>query len=516
MKKRVAKLATMGLSAAMVMGTAVPVLAANNEITDTRTFTISTKAGDTHSYDVYQILKGDLAGTKADGSDSGNKLSNIKAGQNYKGNTDEASVNAAVKDIVDTAKTAKTDSEKLSAMEKYVDLAGTPIASVTKDKSATVAPGYYLIKDKDTGSVGDYDSYTLYIVKVAGNTTIERKVGVPTVEKKVKETNDTKGTTSDWQGHGDYDIGDVIPFQLTGTIAANYDEYQTYKYSFNDTLSKGLTRCDAGKVTVKIDGVDVTKNFKVSEVANQKFTVSCDDLKTLTKTDGSKLVTKDSKVVVEYTATLNTVANGTVLGSAGNANTVTLTFSNNPNTDQEGSTSETPESKVKVYSYQLIVNKTDKDKKALEGAGFTLYKKDAKGNFNKVGAEVKGTANKTDGKKNVFTWEGLDAGTYKLSETTTPNGYNTIKDITFDVDSTFTGDELTNLVASNVADKDSAMGTSALTGNITAGSLTGDVVNIGGTVLPTTGSTGLIVLVGGAVLVLGASGVVRMRKKEEA
>lgn len=60
MKERVVKLATMGLSAAMVMGTAVPVLAANNEITDTRTFTISAKTDDTHSYDVYQILKGDL------------------------------------------------------------------------------------------------------------------------------------------------------------------------------------------------------------------------------------------------------------------------------------------------------------------------------------------------------------------------------------------------------------------------------------------------------------------------
>ena len=59
---------------------------------------------------------------------------------------------------------------------------------------------------------------------------------------------------------------------------------------------------------------------------------------------------------------MNTTANGTVLGSAGNPNTVTLTFSNNPNTDQEGSTSETPEKEVKVYSYQLIVNKTDKDK----------------------------------------------------------------------------------------------------------------------------------------------------------
>lgn len=515
MKKRLTRLAAMGLSAAMIMGTSLTVFAANNEITDTRTFTITTKADDTHQYDVYQILKGDLAGTEADGSDSGNKLSNIKAGQNFKGATDEKTVNAAVKDIVDTAASAKTDSEKLTAIEKYVDLTGSPIASVSKDKSATVAPGYYIIKDKDTGSVGDYDSYTLYIVKVAGNTTIERKVGVPTVVKKVKETNDTKGTVTDWQGHGDYDIGDTIPFQLTGTIAANYDEYQTYKYSFNDTLSKGLTRCPASGVTVKIDGVDVTKNFKISDVANQKFTVSCDDLKAITKTDGRKLVTKDSKVVVEYTATLNTVANGTVLGSAGNANTVTLTFANNPNTDQDGSTSTTPESQVKVFSYQLLVNKTDKDAKALEGAGFTLYKKDSKGVFNKVGNEVMGAANATDGKKNFFKWEGLDAGTYKLSETTTPNGYNTIKDIVFDVSSTFTGDELTKLVAENVTDADGAMGANALTGDITAGSLSASVVNIGGTILPTTGTTGLIILVGGVILVFAASGVVRMRKKED-
>ena len=162
-----------------------------------------------------------------------------------------------------------------------------------------------------------------------------------------------------------------------------------------------------------------------------------------------------------------------------------------------------------------MINKTDKDAQALEGAGFTLYKKDSKGVFNKVGNEVMGAANATDGKNNFFKWEGLDAGTYKLSETTTPNGYNTIKDITFDVSSSFTEDELTNLVAANVTDADGAMGTNALTGNVTAGSLSADVINIGGTVLPTTGTTGLIVLAGGAILMLGVSGVVRMRKKED-
>ena len=93
---------------------------------------------------------------------------NVLCTKELHANTDEASVNAAVKDIVDTAKTSTTDSQKLAAIEKYVDLGSAPIKSVTKDSPATVAPGYYLIKDKAAGSVGDYDAYTLYIVKVAG------------------------------------------------------------------------------------------------------------------------------------------------------------------------------------------------------------------------------------------------------------------------------------------------------------------------------------------------------------
>lgn len=131
MKKRILKLCLLNLSAAMILATGVTAFAANNEITDARTFTISAKQGDKHTYEVYQILKGDLAGTAADGSDSGNKLSNIKAGQNAKGLDSETAVNNAVKDIVDTAKTATTDSEKLAAIEKYVDLESAAFATVS-------------------------------------------------------------------------------------------------------------------------------------------------------------------------------------------------------------------------------------------------------------------------------------------------------------------------------------------------------------------------------------------------
>lgn len=69
--------------------------------------------GDTHSYDVYQIFTGDL---------SGDTLSNLKAGTNYKGEGKEADVKAAAQAIIDEAAKATTDSGKLAEIEKYVDM----------------------------------------------------------------------------------------------------------------------------------------------------------------------------------------------------------------------------------------------------------------------------------------------------------------------------------------------------------------------------------------------------------
>ena len=82
-----------------------------------------------------------------------------------------------------------------------------------------MTPGYYLVKDKD-GSVSGQDSYTKFIWEVVGNDVSAKvKSSVPTSEKKVKDTNDTEGTKTGWQDSADYDIGDKVPFQLTGTVA---------------------------------------------------------------------------------------------------------------------------------------------------------------------------------------------------------------------------------------------------------------------------------------------------------
>lgn len=474
--------------------------------TDTRTFTISAPAGDTHSYDVYQIFTGNLA-------QDGKTLSNLKAGQNYKGEGKESDVKAAADAIIAAAANAATDSDKLAEIEKYVNLTSAAVGEVSDGSALTgLKPGYYLIKDKDSGSVGDYDSYTLYVVKVANNITIERKVGVPTVDKKTKEVNDTAGSTSDWQNWGDYDIGDTVAFKLTGTIAANYDEYDSYKYIFHDTLDQGLA-FDENSVVVKAGETTLSKetDYTIStsdgENGTKKIDVSFANLKAIK----TATITKDTVITVEYNATLSDKA---VLGSTGNHNEVKLEFSNNPNTGGEGSTSETPEKDVQVFTYKIAINKVDKDGEALNGAGFQLYKKvttDGTASYEKVGDEI------THKDSNVFEWTGIDAGDYKLVETTTPDGYNTIKDIEFTVSSTVTEDELTGLASTITTDNDNAVKNAAMAGDAGEGTVAADVINIGGVILPTTGTRGLIILGGGVALILGCAGIVRFKgnKKEE-
>ncbi|MDO4871794.1 MAG: SpaA isopeptide-forming pilin-related protein, partial [Candidatus Saccharibacteria bacterium] len=156
-----------------------------------------------------------------------------------------------------------------------------------------------------------------------------------------------------------------------------------------------------------------------------------------------------------------------------------------------------------VFTYKTVVNKVDQNKQPLTGAGFTLYKK-VKGEW-KVVKEI------TAGEATKFEFTGIDDGEYKLSETTTPAGYNTIKDITFTVEATHETEadqpKLTNL--SGVA----ASGQITFTADKDAGSLTTQVENKKGSILPSTGSIGTTVLyVAGSVLVV-AAGILLVTKK---
>ncbi len=453
------------------------------------TYTIKAPAT-THQYEIYQIFTGDL---------NGEILSNVKWGENGTGTKGEAVASTVIDEL--TAVNSRPDSEKLDVVKKYAKL-NNPMATISNGAAYIAAAGYYLIKDKD-GSVTGADTYTTYIVKVVNDVNISPKGNVPSFEKKVKDTNDTTGATSDWQDSADYDIGDKVPFKLEGTVASNYADYKTYYFAFHDKAEDGLTFDDTS-VKVYVDGTEITTGYNVvtSTTDGDTFDVVFDNLKPITA------VQANSKITVEYTATLNDKA---VLGSQGNVNTAHLEFSNNPNEQHTGGkpgTGKTPDDSVIVFTYQVVVNKVKANGSALTGAEFTLEK------VHKDGSRTSITAVKSNG-GTTFTFNGLDDGDYILTETKTPATYNTIDPITFTVTAEHTviwstearTEILTGLTGST------ADGKVTFTANANKSELTTNVVNQSGATLPGTGGIGTTIfyVIGG--LLMAAAAVLLITKK---
>lgn len=470
--KSMKKLVSVVLALIMVMGMSSSVFAAEGAAAK---YTI-TAPDNGHTYEVYQIFTGDF--------DNG-VLSNVKWGKNGTGTEGEKVSSSILTELKGLAKT-ESYKEELAVITKYAKLTD-PVAELNKDNLLTeVVGGYYLIKDKD-GSVTGNDVYTTYIVAVAGDITITPKTGKPTVEKTVKDINDSTGATS-WGETADYDIGDDVAFELKATLAANVESYDKYKIIFHDTLDAGLTYNKDAKVYFGDD--DVTAFFTV-DANGQVLTITCDDV-----TQAGFEAGNNSVITVKYTAELNEKAQ---IGQLGNKNTVKLEYSNNPNNSGESSkdTGTTLPDTVVVFTYKTVVNKVDEKDNELKGAGFTLYKKDASGNYNAVGEEVKGTDMTT------FEWKGLDDGDYKLVETTTPAGYNTMEDVLFSITPEEDG-KLSNVKLDNIA----------FTANDAYGSLTADVVNYPGSSLPSTGGMGTTILyLVGALLIIGAGTTLVMRRR---
>lgn len=460
-----------------------------------------------HTYEAYQIFTGDLA------VKNGKKvLSNIVWGSGVSEAGQTALGNAAAK--ADTLKTEADVKAFAKEVAPYLTTEAGSANTVTNGKYVIsgLTAGYYLIKDQDGSLTGDNDSYTDYIIKVVGDTTATPKSDVPTVEKKVKDINDsTDDAMTDWQDSADHDIDDSVPFQLKATLADNVSSYTTYKVVFHDTLSKGLTYNNDAKVF--IDGTE-TNGFTVTSTVNADgtttLTVSCDDVKALGAGNSSV-------ITVEYTATLNGNA---VLGSAGNPNEVYLEYSNNPNKSESGNneTGNTPKDVVIVFTYKTIISKITKNPNydpedeeseeyiSLTGAEFTLEK------YNKETDEWNAiTAVKND-EGTTFTFSGLDDGKYRLTETTTPAGYNTIDPIEFTI--TAEHDVLSDNPALTSLSGNATTGKITFTSNTTEGSLSTNVVNKAGVTLPETGGIGTTLFyVAGAGLVLVAVVLLITRKR---
>ncbi|MCI9213976.1 MAG: isopeptide-forming domain-containing fimbrial protein [Oscillospiraceae bacterium] len=447
---RLKKYASLLLALVMALALAVPAMA--TAATGTGSITIS-NASKGHTYEAYQIFKGDLSyDDKADGDLTNPVLSNVQWGDSVDQSklTDALTGQFAGKTAAEIAaylSDAETGGEA-TAREFAQAINGaltTPVKTGAVEEGATsctiaeVPFGYYLIKDKaaqvpEGEDAPKDDAISLFMLQVVGPTTVASKVDVPTHDKKIVEDGEKKNT-------GDYDIGETITFELTAKLPNNFENYETYKLIFHDTMSAGLTfdaitEIKMGDTTLNAEQIEAVKDHQ-----GQKLTVTFNNVK-----DYFPTATNNSVITVTYTAHLNENA---VVGNPGNTNDMHLEYSNNPNDEGKGETGETPDKEVLVFTYELDGNKVDGQDKVtpLEGAEFVL--KNAEGNGegvqyavinaatgkfirwsntridekNDAGETTKLVSTIVDGKA-VFKVIGIDAGTYWLEETKAPVGYN--------------------------------------------------------------------------------------------
>lgn len=344
--------------------------------------------------------------------------------------------------------------------------------------------GYYLV-DSSVGS--------LCVLNTTNpNLTIAEKNGVPSVEKGV--SNIQNGT---YESTNNASIGDTVYFQTTITAQPG-----AQNYVLHDKMTKGLTLKNDSIVVKKGESPVATSYYtlKTSDF-NDDCTfeivfgqIFCDDLQ------------KDEKITVTYSATLNENA---VIGNDANTNTNKTLLSYGDSQKTTEVTTNTKTFKMDVFKY--TENRTDKTKKdGLADAVFTLKKggetntinfvKETSGENNgdiyrvaKRG-ETGTVATITSPKSGKFTIQGLGAGTYYLTETKQPAGYNKLS-----TPVTVVIDKDGKVKVKNGDDYDEVNRV--------------DVENKTGTVLPSTGGAGttMIYLIGGA-LVLG-SGVVLATKR---
>lgn len=417
--------------------------------------------------------------------------------------------------------------------------------------------GYYLfVTDESSLGTGKKNTGTSPIFALVGGeaVTVTEKTSIPTVDKQIlaATSDDPTKLPNGWAGVANSQIGQEVTYKLTGSVADNYDTYDSYAYKFTDTLSKGLTYTDNSVVVYAVNK-DPSNQDKYELIANNDYTTNKanndDGTTTLTIEFGAKgekkglkdisSVNADTKIVVFYKAKLNASANiaGANNQQKVNPNTVTLEYSNNPMSGGFGtSASDT----VEDYTYGLKINKVDLGtERALDGAQFTI--KVNKPNDKTLDGKFVGKDGTLSTEEHVFqtnndgyfTVKGLDAGKYTVTEKHL-EGYADISPFDFEIVPTMSEDgtkidkvtlsmsQTDKLIAGINDDGEGKVGDNKLevkTGTATNDDGTfnitvGDTKQVG---LPLTGLNGVTFtwIAGGAVLCIGVAHLIRSRKQAE-
>lgn len=384
----------------------------------------------------------------------------------------------------------------------------------------------------NSGKLGNVNSYEFtgldagyYLVYVTGGKEIQSSLvtvdkDANTVNLKTEAPSITKTADNDTVS-----IGQVVKYTVTGSIpdTTGYDQYQ---YIIHDELSNGLdfVKNATGDALDNASEVNVTVKFTDGSVtaagtAPTTATLSGEGNRTM-KLDLSEWVranqtNKGKEFTVTYYAKVN--ANAVVTEK----NKAQLEYGN-----KSGETTTTKPSEAKTPTYPLNINKIKKDsnpEEQLAGATFRLYRNeaDAKNGSNPIAVSgsngkyvvtpnssefnlvsVNNQVGTIDEKSFNLQVNGLAAGDYWLKEIEAPNGFNKLTDpIKVTITKSTTEDEEKWTLTKGDAEQAPRVIT---------------VENSTGSLLPSTGGTGVIVFAGVAILLVFGVVVSFIRDKRKA
>lgn len=508
------KLLSVGLAAVSAFSLSASAMAA------AETITISVPSSDTHKYEAYQIFTGDVAE---------GYLNNVKWGKNGTGTEGEFVSKAAIDAlqaacIVDASGISAdvlhgNDATELDTILDYVDLTSPPVApEITNSKPAEgLATGYYLIKDKDNTITGK-DTYTQFIVQVAGNIEISRKASsetsIPVIDKQAENKNGA-----------DAMVGDTINYSIKVTVPDNIKSYKGYHFVITDTMGDGLTYSSEAPVLkfyadAESEGVAIplTKSNVFSADAMKAVDGTPAQYATKAKTQSTKaqLMAFSGDVIAQcasinsasyFVLTYKAVVNDNIaLGATGanadagtNKNSAKMDYTNDPNSDGMGTVNTSDGDDVNIYAYKLLVTEVDTDGNPIKGMTVKLYRKNAQGQYVEL-------YEKTTAADGVLTFPTVSSGSYKLVETSVPSGFSKHSDVEFTI---------TGSIDSTGALTGLSCSLSGANANVNTGVITASISNYASAALPVTGTIGIVVLGAAALAACGGAIGLRIKSKKE-
>ena len=354
------------------------------------------------------------AGTVTDQSGIKAALEAAVAGTNKTVPTDGGDLMAwalaeGVLDTTESSKDTATGAWKNGASRKFVETLktktgtlGTPTEvnlgnNLAKDglsATVTLPAGLYLFVDADY-SAGTNKDATPSIAILVGSGNVKNGVLNPLTEATVDIKNQTTAVTKKVNGKDAItaSVGQKVTYTITSKVPQNTQYYSDYGYTYTDTPSAGQTvDFDSLKVTVADKALTKDTDYTVAKNEDGTFTVTITTIEN--QTAGAAITVTYDATVTETEATGNKIV----------TNMVTLSDNGAKVTDS-----------TTITNGQFSFTKTDAQGKALADAEFKIEGQN--------GASTPSTATETSGSNGTVTFKGLADGTYKVTETNVPAGF---------------------------------------------------------------------------------------------